>query len=176
MIIGDMEIRLRADIARLQRDMDAARQVVGNATAGMERAASAAKAALASIAAGMGVQQFAGMIDEYQKFTAQLKLATQSQREYAAAYADVKRISTGSTQGLQETGVLYARIANGTRELGVAQRQVAAITETVNLSLLVSGATASESASAQLQLSQAFAAGALRGEEFNAVNLSLIHI
>jgi len=170
MIIGDMEIRLRADIARLQRDMDAARQVVGNATAGMERAASAAKAALASIAAGMGVQQFAGMIDEYQKFTAQLKLATQSQREYAAAYADVKRISTGSTQGLQETGVLYARIANGTRELGVAQRQVAAITETVNLSLLVSGATASESASAQLQLSQAFAAGALRGEEFNAVN------
>ena len=39
MIIGDMEIRLRADIARLQRDMDSARQVVGNATAGMERAA-----------------------------------------------------------------------------------------------------------------------------------------
>ena len=32
MIIGDMEIRLRADIARLQRDMDSARQVVGNAT------------------------------------------------------------------------------------------------------------------------------------------------
>jgi len=170
MIVGDMEIRLRADIARLQRDMDSARQVVGNATAGMERAANAAKGAIAGIAAGFGFQQFASMVDEYQKFTAQLRLATQSQREYATAYAEVKRISTQSTQGLQETGVLYARIANGTRELGVAQRQVAAITETVNLALLVSGATASESASAQLQLSQAFAAGALRGEEFNAVN------
>ena len=170
MIVGEMEIRLRADIARLQRDMDSARQVVGNATAGMERAANAAKGALAGIAAGFGAHQFAGMIDEYQKFTAQLKLATQSQREYAIAYADVKRISTQSTQGLQETGVLYARIANGTRELGVAQKQVAAITETVNLSLLVSGATASEAASAQLQLSQAFASGTLRGEEFNAVN------
>jgi len=170
MIIGDMEIRLRADIARLQRDMDSARQVVGNATAGMERAATAAKAALAGIAAGFGVQQFAGMVDEYVKFTSQLKLATQSQREYNAAYADVKRISSQATQGLQETGVLYARISNGVRELGVSQKQVAAITETVNLSLLVSGATASEAASAQLQLSQAFASGTLRGEEFNAVN------
>ncbi|MDQ1925204.1 tape measure protein, partial [Massilia pseudoviolaceinigra] len=34
----------------------------------------------------------------------------------------------------------------------------------------VSGATATESASAQLQLAQAFASGTLRGEEFNAVN------
>lgn len=170
MIIGDMEIRLRADIARLQRDMDSARQVVGNATAGMERAANAAKGAIASIAAGLGAQELGRMVDEYAKFTAQLKLASSSQREYAAAYADVKRISTVAAQGLQETGVLYARIANGTRELGVAQKQVAAITETVNLSLLVSGATASEAASAQMQLSQAFASGTLRGEEFNAVN------
>lgn len=172
MIIGDMEIRLRADLARLQRDMDSARQVVGSATAGMERAANAAKAAIASIAAGLGIQELGRMVDEYAKFTAQLKLASMSQREYAAAYADVKRISTSAQQDLQATGMLYARIANGTRELGTTQKQVASITETVNLALKVSGATASESASAQLQLSQAFAAGALRGEEFNAVNES----
>jgi tape measure domain-containing protein len=172
MIIGDMEIRLRADIARLQRDMDSARQVVGNATAGMERAANAAKGAIASIAGALGVQQLGRMVDEYAKFTSQLKLATTSQREYAAAYADVKRIATQSTQGLMETGILYARIANGTRELGVEQKKVSQIVETVNLALVVSGAAASESASAQLQLSQAFASGTLRGEEFNAVNES----
>lgn len=170
MIIGDMEIRLRADIARLQRDMDSARQVVGNATAGMERAANAAKGAIASIAGALGVQELGRMVDEYAKFTSQLKLATTSQREYAAAYADVKRIATQSTQGLMETGVLYARIANGTRELGVEQKKVSQIVETVNLALVVSGAAASESASAQLQLSQAFASGTLRGEEFNSVN------
>jgi len=170
MIVGNLEIRLMADIARLQRDMTAARQSVSNATAGMERAANAAKAAIASIAAGVGVQQLASMVDQYVKFTSQLKLATQSQREYNTAYADVKRIAAGSTQGLQETGVLYARIANGTRELGVSQKQLSNIVETVNLSLLVSGATASEAASAQLQLSQAFASGTLRGEEFNSVN------
>mgnify|MGYP000562861304 FL=1 len=170
MIISEMEIRLRADIARLQRDMDSARQVVGNATAGMERAAAAAKAALAGIAAGLGGRELVRITDEYTKYTAQLKLATGSEREYAQARSDTRRIANGAQQDLGATGMLYARIANGTRELGVAQSRVADITEVVNLALKVSGAAASESASAQLQLSQAFASGTLRGEEFNAVN------
>ena len=170
MIAGDMEIRLRADIARLQRDMDRARQSVSSATAAMGRAADAAKTALAGIASGLGVAQIIQASDQYAKFTAQLRLASNSAREYAAAYGEVKRISTAAQQDLQATGMLYARIANGTRELGTSQKQVAAITETVNMALKVSGATAAESASAQLQLSQAFASGTLRGEEFNAVN------
>lgn len=170
MIIGDMQIRLSADMARLSRDMDAARQTVSAATSSMARAADAAKSALAGIGLGMGLAQVVRMSDEYAKFTAQLKLATSSTREYAQAYADVKRIANTAQADLGATGVLYARIANGTRELGVSQQKVAAITETVNLALKVSGATTAESASAMLQLSQAFASGTLRGEEFNAVN------
>jgi tape measure domain-containing protein len=127
-------------------------------------------AALGAIGLGTGLAGIVKMSDEYAKFTAQLRLATVSQREYNAAYADVKRIANTSQQALDGTGTLYARIANGTRELGTTQKQVAEITETVNLALKVSGATATESASAQLQLSQAFASGTLRGEEFNAVN------
>lgn len=126
--------------------------------------------ALQLLGVGAGVGAIIRMADEYTKFNAQIKLATQSQREYAAAVDDVRRIATTAQQDLAATGTLYARIANGTRELGVQQKQVAAITETVNLALKVSGATAAESASAQLQLSQAFASGTLRGEEFNAVN------
>ncbi|MYM34942.1 tape measure protein [Duganella sp. FT94W] len=126
--------------------------------------------ALQLLGVGAGVGAIIRMADEYTKFNAQIKLATQSQREYAAAVDDVRRIANAAQQDLAATGTLYARITNGTRELGVQQKQVAAITETVNLALKVSGATAAESASAQLQLSQAFASGALRGEEFNAVN------
>jgi tape measure domain-containing protein len=126
--------------------------------------------ALQLLGVGAGVGAIIRMADEYTKFNAQIKLATQSQREYAQAVDDVRRIANTAQQDLAATGTLYARIANGTRELGVQQKQVAAITETVNLALKVSGATAAESASAQLQLSQAFASGTLRGEEFNAVN------
>jgi tape measure domain-containing protein len=170
MVVGDMEIRLRADIARLQRDMTAARQTVTTATNGMARAADAAKSALAGIGLGMGLAQVIQMSDQYTKFTAQLRLATLSTREYGQALASVKAISTTAQSSLADTGVLYAKIANGTRELGNTQKQVAEITEVVGLGLKVSGATAQEASSAMLQLSQSFASGVLRGEEFNAVN------
>jgi tape measure domain-containing protein len=169
-LIGEMEIRLRADIARLQRDMDDARRVVGDATASMTRAANTAKAAFAGMAAGFGMSEIIRMSDQYAKFTAQLRLATDSQLQYNQAYADVKRIASTSQADLAATGTLYGRIASGTKELGLSQQKVAAIVEATNLSLKVSGATSEESASAILQLSQAFGAGALRGEEFNAVN------
>lgn len=153
---------------------EAAKRQIEGVGDSMVRVADGVKAKLAALAGaigfGGGIAQIAATSDEYSKFTAQLKLATKSQYEYAKAYEDVKRIATDSQQALSATGVLYARISNGTRELGIEQKRVAAITETVNLALKVSGATATESASAQLQLSQAFASGTLRGEEFNAVN------
>ena len=170
MIVGDLEIRLRADIARLQADMTQARRTVTETQDKINAAANAMKTALAGIGIGAGLAEIIKMADEYAKFTAQLRLASTSVADYAASYEAVKRIAKTSQQDLASTGVLYARIANGTRELGTTQKQVADITETVNLALRVSGATATESASAQLQLSQAFASGTLRGEEFNAVN------
>ncbi|MES2262083.1 MAG: tape measure protein [Pseudomonadota bacterium] len=172
--IATLAIRIDSLEARnAVRDMDRMSQAGARAeqsTAGLEAASRKLQGALAFLGIGAGVAAIIQMSDQYAKFTAQLRLATQSQREYAAAYDDVKRIANAAQQDLASTGVLYARIANGTRELGVQQKQVAAITETVNMALKVSGATAVESASAQLQLSQAFASGTLRGEEFNAVN------
>lgn len=168
-VVSDIEIRLRADIARLQTDMNAARRSVDGAMGGITRAVGAAKSAFFALAAGMGVGQLANFTDQYTKFTAQLKLATNSQKEYAQAVEDVKRISTSAQNDIGATGVLYARIIASTRELGVAQSQVAKVTETVNLALAATGAGAGESASAMLQLSQAFGSGVLRGEEFNAV-------
>lgn len=126
--------------------------------------------AMAVAGVGFGVQELISMIDGYTKFTAQLKLATKSATDYGVALSSVRRIATDAQQGLGEIGTLYARIANGTAELNLSQRKLSEITETVALSLKVSGAAASESASAMLQLSQAFASGVLRGEEFNAVN------
>jgi len=161
-------IRIGVDgAAESRREIDTVARTMSNLSSTVQNAM---RNLAASIGIGAGVAGLVQMSDEYAKFTAQLRLATLSQREYGAAYADVKRISNSAQQDLASTGVLYARIANGTRELGTTQKQVAAITEVVNMALKVSGATASESASAQLQLSQAFASGTLRGEEFNAVN------
>jgi len=172
--VATLAIRINSLEARnAARDMDRMRDSGGRAerqVSSLETATRKLTETLALIGIGAGIGAIIRMADEYTKFTAQLRLATTSTREYAAALDDVRRIANTSQQDLASTGVLYARIANGTRELGVGQKQVASITEVVNLALKVSGATASESASAMLQLSQAFASGTLRGEEFNAVN------
>ncbi|MGK5020767.1 tape measure protein [Janthinobacterium sp. LB2P10] len=172
--IATLAIRIDSLEARnAARDLNNLRDAGSRAeqsTSGLEAATRKLQGALAFLGIGTGVGAIIKMADEYAKFTAQLRLATASQSDFAKAYASVKAIAKESQQDLASTGVLYARIANGTRELGTTQKQVADITKTINLALRVSGATAQESASAQLQLSQAFASGALRGEEFNAVN------
>lgn len=155
------------------RSYASAAATTGAAAKSFETTAAAVRtlnAALAVAGIGFGAQELIGLIDGYAKFTAQLKLATKSATDYALSLESVKRIATDAQQGLGEVGTLYARIANGTAELGLNQSKLADITETVALSLKVSNAAASESASAMLQLSQAFASGVLRGEEFNAVN------
>lgn len=139
----------------------------------LDATATAARAfttAMAVAGVGFGASELIGMVDGYGKVTAQLRLATNGASDYAAAMDSVRQISRSAQQGLGEVGTLYARIANGTAELGISQKRLSDITEVVALSLRASNATASESSSAMLQLSQAFASGVLRGEEFNSVN------
>lgn len=167
---GALFIEMSANVARLSKDMSEARSVVAGTTAKIESAVASAKAALASLGLGIGLSQVIALADSYTKFTAQLKLASSGNREYAQSLDDVRRIATLAQAELQGTGVLYARIKNATAELGLSQQKVANITETVTLALKASGATTAESASAMLQLSQAFGSGVLRGQEFNAVN------
>lgn len=55
MIIGDMEVRLMADVARIQRDMDQARNVVTSAMDRIAGAINVAKAALLAFAVATGI-------------------------------------------------------------------------------------------------------------------------
>lgn len=64
---------------------------------------------------------------------------------------------------------LYNRTAIATRGLGLAEGEVAEVTETVAKALKLGGANASEAASTLLQLSQALQKGKLDGDEFRSV-------
>lgn len=100
MIVGDLEIRLRADIARLQADLTQARRVVTETQDRVNAAANAMKAAPAGIGLGAGLTEIIKMADEYAKFTAQLRLASTWVAGYAASYKAVKRIAKTSLQDL----------------------------------------------------------------------------
>lgn len=172
--VAQLTIQMQADVARLRRDMAAVQKTVETTMGGVEKRVGSAMnvvrgfgGAFASI---QSVRAVGNIADQYTKFTAQLKLATDNQGQFNQAYGNTLDIARRAQSDVNALGTLYARITNSTRELGLSQSEVASITETVALSLRVSGATANESASAMLQLSQAFGSGVLRGEEFNAVN------
>jgi tape measure domain-containing protein len=156
-----------ADDARpLIEQLQAAEEAAGNAGSSI----SGFGAALASVAFGGGIAAVAQLSDQYGKYLAQLKLATTGQSEFTNAQNSVRSIATSAQSDLSATASLYASITKSTRDLGIAQAQVASITESVSLALKVSGASTAEASSAILQLSQAFASGVLRGDEFNSVN------
>lgn len=130
----------------------------------------AVKGLIGAYAGFRGIQGLISLSDQHTKLTAQLKLATQTQEEYNQAYQSTIRIANQAQAAIEPVAQLYARVSKATREMGANQASVATITEATALGLKVSGATAEESASAILQLSQAMGSGVLRVEEFNAVN------
>jgi trimeric autotransporter adhesin len=129
-IIGDMEIRLRADIARLQRDMDDARRIAGGAMDRIGRAAGAAKTAIAGIAAGLTAAAFGAWIkgaidagDAASKLSAKTGIAVKDIAGLQMSFelggvgsdkmeASMARLSKGIVEGNKTLDVLRIKTTN----------------------------------------------------------------
>jgi tape measure domain-containing protein len=139
------------------------------AMGGMGRAAKTAMA-LISVAAiagtARGILQIA---DEYTLLESRLKLVTKGAEDLSETQQALYDISLRTHQSNAETISLYTRMARATETLGLSQKDTLQITETINQALIVSGASATESSAALIQLSQGLASGVLRGEEFNSI-------
>jgi len=174
--VGEIQLQMAADIARLRKSMDEAERTVGRSMGRITNSVESARRAflaLAAVSIGGGlrlqIQELVGALDSFNKFETQLKLATKSQQEFNGALSESKRIASVAQADLESVGTLYARVNNALQDYGASTAQISAITEGFALALKTSGATAQESRSAIIQFSQAMAAGALRSEEFNSV-------
>lgn len=156
--VRDRTAELRGQMNGLGRNLQAAAAPLKQFARGL--------AVTAGLLGGFSVIQQA---DAYSNLSARLNLASDSQAEFNTSQQEVFRIAQQTRQQLDAVGSLYARLSPALKEVGGTQRDVTQFTETFSKSLVVSGASAAESASATLQLSQALGAGALRGEEYNAV-------
>jgi len=116
MIIGDMEIRLRADIARLQRDMDDARRVVGGAVNGIAEMAKMARGALIGMAAGISfaalVHQVVDAQREFDKLNASLITATGSTANAAVAFKTLQSFASTTPYSVQEATEAFIKMRN----------------------------------------------------------------
>lgn len=120
-------------------------------------------------AATIGAISIGVIADQYKILTGQLRIATGSLAEYGHVLSEVRRISSETDTSLVSNGKLYGRLSRSLDEHNVINGNKIAIMEAVTNSLKANSATAQESASAILQMSQAFSHGTLQGQEFNSM-------
>lgn len=115
-------------------------------------------------------QALAPIADAAANLEARLQLAVGANGDLEGALEAVRSSANAAGADINSVGELYGRIASSTADLGLSQERVAGLTDTINKSFVVSGTSASAASGAITQLAQAFASGALRGDEFNSVN------
>lgn len=123
----------------------------------------------AGIQIGGIVRDVVSLADAYKNANARLNVVSDSTEEFKSAQSALFDISQKTRTGLQQTTDLYAQLARGTKDMKLPQEQMLRLTEGINKAVTLSGSSVQGANAALVQLSQGFAAGALRGQEFMSV-------
>ena len=123
-----------------------------------------------SVAGALAAREVLAYADAWTKANNKLANSVLAHETQAEVMGRVFDISQRTATSLDATATLYQRLAASAEQMGMTGQQLGAVTETINKSFAVSGASAAEASGAIVQLGQALGAGALRGEEFNSVN------
>ncbi|MGV0961798.1 MAG: tape measure protein [Limnohabitans sp.] len=107
--------------------------------------------------------------DEYQNISARLKLVTSDSRQLADVQQRLFDISQETGTKYSANADSYAKLAFSLRDVGASSDEILDITDMLNKSLTINGATTEMSASFMLQFAQAMGSGVLQGDEFRAM-------
>jgi tape measure domain-containing protein len=166
----------REDFTSMSRDArqssDAMATSLQRNTAGVNSVVTGYRALRAAIPLALiaaTTRELVQQADAYTNMTSKLRLTTDNEVQLAQAQQRVFGIAQDTRTGLGATIDLYTRMARSTRDFGLSQERVAAVTTTVNQAIQVGGSTSTEAANGVIQLGQALASGALRGDELRSI-------
>lgn len=115
------------------------------------------------------ISELTQLIDVYKGLEARLKIVHQDTSEYATAQTQLYDIAMRTRVPLEDTYGLYIKLADSVKALGGNQQAALQLTESISKAIKLSGVSAASAGAALMQLSQAFASGVLRGDEFNSI-------
>ena len=181
MATAELDIRIRAgdipsatrELQRLERQGRSTEQSVGSLTDTAGQAAGTIKrltGVVAGLSAAMAASEVIKYADAWTTVSNKLVNSVKDHETLAQVQERVFAIAQESRSSLEATATLYGRLSTATGDYIKNGETVGGIVQTIAKAMAVSGATTSEAEGAIVQLSQAFGAGALRGEEFNSVN------
>jgi tape measure domain-containing protein len=98
-----------------------------------------------------------------------LKTVTKDADDLKATQEALFAVSQRTRSGFESTATIYARTARATEGLNVSQSKLLRLTETIQKSFAVGGATTAEAQGAAIQLSQGIASNRFSGDEFRSV-------
>lgn len=128
------------------------------------------RTALAFAGVSVTAGAIVGMGDAYTTLQNKLQVVATSQAQVNELTAEMFDLANRTRSEVAATTQAFVRFDRAMMGLGRSQTDTVRLTETINKALIISGATAQESSSALLQLSQAFNSGRLNGDEFRAVS------
>lgn len=184
---ADIVIRVRTDgvsgadaaLRRLEQTGVRVETVSSRVENGFRRTAQSAEFFHQSVAAVNTVMTATAMLayvgglaklsDAWTDVTNKLANANSAHESMAVIQERVFGIAQRTRTSLEGTSTLYARMERSLAQYGVTGKQVAQITETINKSMIVSGATTAEATAAIIQFSQGLQSGVLHGDEFRSV-------
>lgn len=115
------------------------------------------------------VQPIIEMADAYTLLQNKLRVVADSQEQVNWLTSQMFEVSARTYSSVEATTKAFQRFDLALSQLGASQEETIRMTETINKSLVLSGAGTDEQTAALLQLSQAFNKGKLDGDEFRSV-------
>lgn len=130
--------------------------VGGAATAGLQMAAGS-------------IHEIVEMSDAYLGLQNRLRALTGSQDAANKLFDELHQSANKTRSDITTTASSFVQFSRATRDMGLSQNQVLAFTEHLNEAIAMSGADSNAASAGLLQLSQAMATGALRGQDLHSI-------
>lgn len=127
------------------------------------------KGIVATLAAGAGLKALTGLSDKLTSTTARLSFMVDDGGSVDALEQKIMASAQRSRSYYLDTASAIARMGSNAGRAFGNNDELIGFMELINKSFVIGGASAEGQSAAMLQLTQAMAAGALRGEELNSI-------
>lgn len=124
---------------------------------------------VATLAAGAGLKALTGLSDKLTSTTARLSFIVDDGGSVDALEQKIMASAQRSRSYYMDTASAIASMGSNARRAFGNNDELIGFMELINKSFVIGGASAEGQSAAMLQLTQAMAAGALRGEELNSI-------
>jgi len=124
---------------------------------------------LATLGTFLSVREVIRYSDAWTSLSNKIRIVTKDEKDLTKVRKELIKVSKQTFSSIEGNVTLFQRLSLANKNLGKSQEELIAFTKTISETLAISGATAEETRSVLIQLSQGLGSVAVRGDEFRSV-------